>query len=141
MRTVLLGMLIASCTSSPPSATATQATCPDPDPGTLTWDSFGQKFMADFCTSCHDSALPHAQRNGAPLYHDYNTLLGVMQIPEHIDSWAGAGPAADNTLMPPSRCPTTPGGPLDRSCPQPTEQQRMDLSVWLACEKNRPHTF
>jgi hypothetical protein len=36
--------------------------------------------------------------------------------------------------MPPARCPSTPGGPLDRDCPQPSLQQRMDLSVWLACE-------
>jgi hypothetical protein len=95
MRFALLGLLIAGCTSRP-TPTPTQAKCPDPDPGTLTWDNFGQKFMADFCTSCHDSVLNHSQRNGAPLYRD---------------------------------------------CPQPTEQQRMDLSVWLACEVDRPHTF
>lgn len=141
MRFALLGLLIAGCTSSPPPPAPTQATCPDPDPGTLTWDSFGQKFMADFCTGCHSSTLSHAQRNGAPLYHDYDRLMTVLEIPDHIDQYAGAGPAADNTLMPPSRCPTTPGGPLDRDCPKPTEQQRMDLSVWLACEVKRPHTF
>jgi len=141
MRFVLLGLLIAACTNDPPPPTPTQAKCPDPDPGTLTWDNFGQPFMTQFCTACHDSALPHSARNGAPLYHDYNTLLGVLQIPDHIDQWAGDGPAADNTLMPPSRCPSTPGGSLDSNCPQPTTQQRMDLSVWLACERNRPHMF
>jgi len=118
--------------------TATQARCPDPDPGTLTWDSFGQKFMADFCTGCHASTLSHSQRNGAPLYHDYDSLLTTMEIPDHIDSYAGSGPAAHNALMPPSRCPTTPGGSLDRNCPQPSDQQRTDLSVWLACQRNRP---
>jgi hypothetical protein len=41
--------------------------------------------------------------------------------------------------MPPARCPSTPGGALDRDCPQPTQQQREDLSVWLACEALRPH--
>src|SRR6185295_16109917 len=97
MRFVLLGLLIAGCTGDPPPPVPTQARCPDPDPGTLTWDNFGQPFMAQFCTSCQDSALPHSQRNGAPLYHDYNTLLGVMEIPDHIDQWAGDGPAADNT--------------------------------------------
>jgi hypothetical protein len=64
-----------------------------------------------------------------------------MEIPDHIDQYAGSGPAAHNTLMPPSRCPSTPGGSLDRACPEPTDQQRTDLSVWLACERNRPHTF
>ena len=140
MRFVLLGLLVAGCTNAA-VPTPTQAKCPDPDPGTLTWDGFGQKFMADFCTGCHDSQLNHAQRNGAPLYHDYDTLLGVMEIPDHIDQYAGSGPGAHNTLMPPSRCPSTPGGSLDRACPEPTDQQRTDLSVWLACERNRPHTF
>lgn len=136
MRFVLLGLLIAGCsTSNPP--TSTRAVCPTPDPMTLTWDSFGQGFMTEFCTDCHASTLQHAQRNGAPLYHDYDTLMGVLEIPDHIDQWAGSGPAATNTLMPPAQCPSTPGGPLNRACPQPTEQQRKDLSVWLACEVKR----
>lgn len=140
MRFVLLGLLVAGCTNAA-VPTPTQAKCPDPDPGTLTWNSFGQKFMADFCTACHDSQLDHAHRNGAPLYHDYDMLFGVLEIPDHIDQYAGSGPAAHNTLMPPSRCPSTPGGSLDRDCPEPTDQQRTDLSVWLACERNRPQTF
>lgn len=137
MRRVLLGLLIAGCTSKAP--TPTEAVCPDPDPMTLTWDSFGKAFMTDFCTSCHSSALPHSQRNGAPLYHDLDTLTGVLVIVDHTDEQAGSGPAADNTLMPPDDCPTTPGGPLNRSCPKPSEQQRKDLAVWLACERKRPH--
>jgi hypothetical protein len=140
MRLVLLGFLVAGCTT-PAVPTSTQAKCPSPDPMTLTWDSFGQPFMTMFCTDCHSSTLPHAERNGAPLYHDYDMLMTVLEIPGHIDQWAGAGPAATNTIMPPARCPSTPGGPLDRDCPQPTQQQREDLSVWLACEVNRPHTF
>jgi len=138
MRLVLLGFLIAACTTTA-APTSTQAKCPSPDPMTLTWDSFGQPFMTMFCTDCHSSTLPHSERNGAPLYHDYDTLMTVLEIPTHIDQWAGAGPAATNTIMPPARCPSTPGGPLDRDCPQPTLQQREDLSVWLACEVNRPH--
>lgn len=139
MRRVLLGLLFAGCTSTE-VPTPTQAVCPTPDPMTLTWDSFGHQFMTDFCTDCHSSALSHSQRNGAPLFHDYDSLMTVLYIPDHIDQWSGAGPAATNTIMPPSRCPSTPGGPLDRDCPQPTVQQRTDLSVWLACEKLRPHT-
>src|SRR5678815_6148738 len=130
MRFVVLGLLITGCTNTP-VPTATQAVCPDPDPGTLTWDSFGRQFMADYCTVCHASTLVHSQRNGAPLYHDYDTLPGVLSIIDHVDTWAGAGPAADNTIMPPSRCPSDPGGALNRDCPQPSKQQRTDLSVWL----------
>lgn len=138
MRLILLGFLIAGCTNTA-VPTSTQAKCPSPDPMTLTWDNFGQPFMTMFCNDCHSSTLPHSERNGAPLYHDYDTLMTVLEIPEHIDQWAGAGPAATNTIMPPARCPSTPGGPLDRDCPQPTQQQREDLSVWLACEALRPH--
>ena len=138
MRLVLLGLLFAGCTTAS-APTPTKAVCPTPDPMTLTWDSFGQRFMTEFCNDCHSSTLPNSKRNGAPLFHDYDMLMTVLYIPEHIDQWAGAGPAATNTIMPPSRCPSTPGGPLDRDCPQPTLQQRTDLSVWLACEVSRQH--
>jgi len=138
MRFILLCALIAGCTNTQ-VATATRTLCAEPDAMALTWDNFGHQFMTDFCTACHDSTLLHSQRNGAPLFHDCETLMGVLEIADHIDSWAGAGPAADNTLMPPSECPTTPGGPLNRSCPQPTQKQREDLSKWLACERTRTH--
>jgi hypothetical protein len=88
---------------------------------------------------CHDSSLHNSQRNGAPLYHDTDTLLGVLKIVDHIDEYAGAGPAAVNTEMPPSRCPSTPGGKLDRDCPAPSEAERTQLSQWLACEQLREH--
>jgi len=90
---------------------------------------------------CHASSLTHAQRNGAPLYHDYDTLRGVLEIPDHIDSYAGEGPAAHNTAMPPGQCPSTPGGSLNTDCRQPSEAERTNLSLWLACERLRPHTF
>jgi hypothetical protein len=117
-------------------AVATQTVCPSPAPD-LTWENFGQKFMADYCTDCHASTLPHAKRNGAPLFHDYDTLRGVLSIPDHIDKYAGAGPAAVNTLMPPNQCPSTPGGALDRPCPEPTEEERTNLALWIACQTGK----
>jgi hypothetical protein len=135
---VWTGVLVAGCTSTA-VPTPTQAMCPDPDPGTLTWDNFGHQFMTSFCTDCHASSLVHSQRNGAPLYHDYDTLMGVLQIPDHIDQYAGSGPAAHNTVMPPDRCPTDPGGALNRDCAKPSDDDRTKLSVWLACERKRPH--
>ena len=36
--------------------------------------------MARFCTACHASTLPRSQRNGAPIYHDFDTLTGVLQV-------------------------------------------------------------
>ncbi len=134
-------VLLAGCPASPePTGTV----CPDPDPGDLTYDGadgFGKKFMDDYCTICHSSTLPHSKRNGAPLYHDYDSLLGVLRTPDHIDEEAGFGPKAQNSLMPPDECPTTAGGKLDTACKQPSDAEREKLSKWIACERNRPHTF
>ena len=139
MRFVLLGLVFVACTSSSSAPTPTGTECPDPDPQTLTWDNFGQGFMANYCTMCHASTLTHSQRNGAPLYHDYDTLRGVLEIPDHIDEDAGSGPDAHNTRMPPSKCPSTPGGSLDRDCVKPTDAERTNLSQWIACERLRAH--
>lgn len=138
MRLILLSLVLAACTNTPIPA-PTEAKCPDPDPMTLTYDNFGQKFMTDYCIVCHDSMLSHAQRNGAPFAHDCDTLPGVLSIADHIDQYTGSGPASDNTQMPPSDCPSVMGGPLNRSCPRPTETERQNLAIWLACEHNRPH--
>lgn len=137
MRLVVLSFVLAACTNTPPP-TPTEAVCPNPNPNPLTWDNFGQKFMTDYCTWCHASTLSHAQRNGAPLYHDFDTLMGVLEVTQHIDEYAGSGPAAHNTAMPSSQCPSVPGGPLDRDCPTPSDAERTNLSIWLACEQQPP---
>jgi hypothetical protein len=136
MRVLVLGLVLVAC-SDTPLPTPTETVCPDPDPGTLTWESFGQQFMTTYCTTCHSASLMRVQRNGAPLFHDYDTLEGVLRIPGHIDEQAGSGPAATNTLMPPERCPSTPGGPLARDCIRPSEAERKNLSLWVACEVRR----
>lgn len=138
MRIALLCLLLAAC-SNTALPEPTGATCSEADMASLTWESFGQDFMATYCTSCHASTLPHSQRNGAPLYHDYDSLQGVMRIPDHVDEQAGKGPDSTNTLMPPSRCPSTPGGKLDTDCPKPSDDQRAKLAAWLACELEREH--
>lgn len=140
MRLVALCLLLAGCPGSAPP-TPTETVCPDPDPLTLTYENFGEKFMTDYCTMCHASTLRGAQRNGAPFAHDFETLRGVLLLPHHIDEYAGKGPAAHNTIMPPGRCPSTPGGSLDRDCAQPSDAERTDLAMWIACETLRPHTF
>ena len=124
-----------------PSPADTETKCPDPDPGTLTWDSFGKPFMEKYCNWCHDSSLTRSKRNGAPLYHDFDSLLGVLKTPEHIDQQAGAGPAATNEFMPPDRCPSELGGTLNTNCMKPTLEERRQLAEWVACEKQRPHEF
>jgi hypothetical protein len=137
-RFVFLALIVCSSCSSP---TPTGATCPDPDPGTLTWESFGQPFMEKYCNWCHDSSLTRSKRNGAPLYHDFNTLEFVLRFPEHIDQEAGFGPNARNEFMPPDECPSTKGGALNKDCLQPTDDERRQLAEWLACEKQREHFF
>jgi len=158
MRFLALALLaVAACASPVPTDTGT--VCPDPDPmtfgytlddtpgctGTPEQCNFGKTFMETYCTNCHLSTLPLSKRNGAPLYHDFDSLLGIMEVTNHIDQQTGIGPNAHNTFMPGAgtggRCPSEPGGPLDEDCLQPTDQEREDLAVWIACEVDRPHNF
>jgi hypothetical protein len=139
MRITLVLLLAAACTGATPTSTGT--VCPDPDPLTLTYDNFGKPFMEKYCTWCHSSTLTHSKRNGAPLFHDFDSLLGVLQTPDHIDQQAGIGPDASNDFMPPDRCPSEPGGALSVDCQQPTDEERRELAEWIACERDRPHMF
>lgn len=127
----LITILFAASACGGETPTPTETVCPDPNP--LTYDNFVQQFMTDYCISCHDSSLPRSQRNGAPLFHDFDTLQGVVVVTGHIDEQAGSGPAADNHFMPPSQCPEQAGGPLAIDCPTPSEDERKKLSQWLAC--------
>ena len=133
----LIALALAACGEEP---TPTGTVCPTPDPLTLTYDNFGRDFMTRYCTWCHDSSLPRSQRNGAPIYHDFDTLLGVRQVIDHVDEQAGFGPDAHNTFMPGDRCPSVKGGPLDKPCDQPTAEERSKLAQWLACERSRDLT-
>ncbi len=158
MRLLLLALVAVGCGPGP---TSTGAVCPSPDPMTLAYSTedvptcvgsddtgdcgFGKRFMDKYCINCHDSTLMHLMRNGAPLYHDFDTLEGVLEVPDHIDQQAGSGPKAHNTFMPGAgtngRCPSTLGGALDEDCPEPTDEERTKLSVWIACERLRTHNF
>lgn len=152
MRTIILAAALAGlfglagCGDKP---TSTGTTCADPDPltgtTTLTWDNFGHDFMFKYCTNCHSSDLTHSMRNGAPIYHDFDTLLGVLEVPDHIDQQTGWGPKAHNNFMPGDgtngRCPSAKGGPLDEDCPEPSGEERTNLAIWIACERDRPHDF
>jgi len=144
MRVMLIALTLAACgTAAKP--TPTGATCPDPSNPQFTWQNFGYDFMCHYCTNCHDSSLTLNQRNGAPLFHDFDTLFGVMEVAFHTDEYAASGPLAHNTLMPGGgtngRCPSTLGGPLDMSCLEPTDAERETLGVFLACEKQRPQDY
>jgi hypothetical protein len=87
----------------------------------LTYEDFGQPFMEKYCTACHSSELRGADRSGAPLYHDFDSLMGIIVVAEHVDEYTASGPKATNTIMPP-------GGE------KPTKAERVQLGEWLACE-------
>ena len=135
---VLILFALAACGDRP---TPTGAVCPDPDPGEPTWDDFGKPFFDKYCINCHQSSLPRSMRNGAPLYHDFDSLELTLQIANHTDEQAGIGPDASNHFMPPARCPSVPGGRADIACMKPTDDERRELATWLACELDRPHNF
>ncbi|MFT3694478.1 MAG: hypothetical protein QM831_15125 [Kofleriaceae bacterium] len=147
MRIIIIAFVLAACTSEKPTPTGT--TCADPDPltgtTTLTWDNFGNAFMQKYCTNCHSSDLSHNERNGAPIYHDFDMLQTTLDVADHIDEQTGIGPKATNRFMPGDgtggRCPSMKGGPLDEDCIEPTDEERTNLALWLACEVQRPHDF
>lgn len=144
-------LALAGCPQGMPSPTG--AVCPSPDPNTLGYSpaddpqctgsdcSVGKHFMDTYCIACHDSHLTHSQRNGAPIFHDMDTLLGILEVQNHTDEQAGIGPKATNRFMPPDRCPATPGGPIAIDCPKPTDDERRQMAIWLACEGARDHNF
>jgi uncharacterized membrane protein len=91
-----------------------------PEDSTLTWDTFGQKFMNDYCTRCHSTSLSGSARQGAPSDHNFEAAALVREQAEHIDWLAAAGPDSVNNEMP-------------IGDPQPTEDERRQLGEWIAC--------
>jgi hypothetical protein len=118
---VLACVWMLSCAADA-TPTATGAVCPADS--TLTYETFGQGFMEAYCTRCHASDLHGADRHGASLYHDFDSLLGVLRVWEHVDQYAAAGPNSVNKLMPPDG-------------EKPTLGERTQLGEWLACEQAR----
>ena len=97
---------------------ATGSTCPQGS--TLTYNNFGKAFMQSYCTRCHSSTLTGGARNGAPAFHDFDTLEGVKAVSDHIDEAAAAGPNSVNEYMPE-------GGT------KPSMMERQQLGEWIAC--------
>jgi len=109
----------AACTSGGADPTPSGATCPPAS--TLTYDNFGQPFMEAYCTRCHASTLHGNDRHGAPVFHDFDSLTGILNVHDHVDWYAAAGPSSVNEEM-----------PFDG--PMPTMEERFQLGEWLACE-------
>ncbi len=98
----------------------TGAVCPSNS--TLTYATFGKTFLDTYCVECHDANKTGAARKGAPEFHDFDTLVGLKQVADHADEYAGSGPAATNLLM-----------PEDGTGPIPTLTERVQFSEWIAC--------
>lgn len=96
----------------------TGAECPPAS--TLTYASFGQAFMEDYCLRCHSSAVTGPDREGAPFDHNFDTIAEIRAFAGHIDGMAGSGPDATNDQMPPDG-------------DTPTLAEREMLAQWLAC--------
>lgn len=88
---------------------ATGSTCPTTQ--TLTYESFGQEFMAKNCLACHSASGPESPK--------FDTLEQIKANIAAIDKAAAAGPDAVNTSMPE-------GSSVD-------EAERRKLGEWLAC--------
>jgi hypothetical protein len=87
--------------------------CP-PGGTTLTYESFGQSFMAAYCNRCHSA--PEGQRSGAPADFVFDTLADVRAHKDRIFARA-----ADTNDSMPTYPATVPG------------EQRVRLAEWLAC--------
>ena len=144
MRILAFLLLVFGCTSDP-KPTPTGSTCPDVNAPQYSWQNFGYDFTCHYCVNCHDSSLKLNQRNGAPLFHDLDSFIGLMDVQLHTDEQAAWGPKAHNNFMPgggtDGKCPSTLGGPLDRACPEPTSDEREALGEFIACENQRPQDY
>jgi uncharacterized membrane protein len=83
----------------------------------ITWDSWGQKFFATYCTDCHSSELTGAARHGAPDVANFDTYEGVAARWNYVIEMA----TGFNPRMPPTN-------------PEPTDEERDILYAWLWCE-------
>lgn len=116
MRPVLLGLLLLGASCGPEEDTDTLCDREVP----LTYHSFGQGFMDNYCTGCHSSIIADGQRRGAPVGIDFDTYAGVLQYAERLEERVLiANRIEDDNPMPPGGGPTT---------------QDLDmLEEWLQC--------
>ncbi|MBL4637488.1 MAG: hypothetical protein JKY56_26765 [Kofleriaceae bacterium] len=84
----------------------------DVDCSLLTYQNFGEPFLADYCLGCHSSSA--ANRNGAPGAVNFDTLEEVRTRSIRMNARAGIG-----MTMPPVN--------------GPSPQEREDLSQWIGC--------
>lgn len=73
----------------------------------LTWENFGEPFMLSWCTGCHHSELPSAERACAPCFANFDEHAGVHPLAAYIElrvlDWAeheGTKPMPPAAIIP-----------------------------------------
>jgi hypothetical protein len=73
----------------------------------LTWENFGEPFMLSWCTGCHHSELPSAERACAPCFANFDEHAGVHPLAAYIElrvlDWAeheGTQPMPPAAIIP-----------------------------------------
>lgn len=116
---IAIAVLLLGACSEPVLGPPTQTVCP-PGGTTVTWENFTRKFMFDYCTRCHHQDLVGDDRQGAPLFHDFDTVFGTCAVRAHVDETTASGPNGTNDSMPPDGT-------------KPTLEERKKLAEWIAC--------
>jgi uncharacterized membrane protein len=80
----------------------------------LSYDDFGEPFIANWCRGCHSEGNIPGMRQGAPPDVNFDTLAEVRSYAGEIVDMAGTG-----RMMPPA------GGPSDA--------ERAMLIEWISC--------
>jgi uncharacterized membrane protein len=103
---LVLVVALASACSDEPSY--------DCDQSVLTYRTFGEPFIADWCRGCHSEQLYPTMRQDAPLDVNLDTIDQVRARKRMILDLAG-----ERALMPPSGGPST--------------EERALLREWISC--------
>lgn len=82
----------------------------------LTYDNFGEPFVANWCRGCHSANLPMDMRQNSPPDVNFDAIADVRQWSARMVVRAAQGMP---TFMPPA------GGPSDA--------ERASLGEWLGC--------
>jgi uncharacterized membrane protein len=83
------------------------------DASALSYQTFGEPFLASWCRGCHSSEVPPEMRQRAPLEVNFNSRAEVQAFIKRIGSLVAA------SAMPPA------GGP--------SGQERALLAEWIEC--------
>lgn len=96
----------------------------------LTYENFGQGFMANYCTSCHGASVPETARGGAPADVNFDTSNDVLVWRKGIidRTVLGIVPATPNATPTPTATATGTGsGTGSGSAQTPTVQANLKM--------------